>query len=223
MRLPKTAHTSQPWRVHEFTRDFELEDVWQLPTPGGRDDLARLVQQVARPDEDGDEFPAVFRALFALRWKLGELFGWDTPDSGVGARVRSLRERLPTDLLEGPRGPDLRAVPGRAEVDGPPVFTSVYQTRDGWVAELSNKTVHSLMHLGWVPDDSGGGYHAQMAVLVKPNGWLGRAYMAAIKPFRYALVYPMLLRSIGRQWQLQTAAWRHSPGSPMPDPVRTAR
>jgi hypothetical protein len=40
-----------------------------------------------------------------------------------------------------------------------------------------------------------------MAVLVKPNGWLGKAYMAAIKPFRYALVYPMLLRSIGRQWQ----------------------
>jgi hypothetical protein len=39
------------------------------------------------------------------------------------------------------------------------------------------------MHVGWVPDESGG-YHAQMAVLVKPNGPLGTAYMAAIKPFR---------------------------------------
>jgi hypothetical protein len=29
--------------------------------------------------------------------------------------------------------------------------------------------------------------------------------MAAIKPFRYALVYPMLLRSIGRQWQQPAA------------------
>jgi Protein of unknown function (DUF2867) len=201
MRLPKCAHTSRPWRVHEVTKDFELEDVWKLPTPGGPDDLARLVQQFTSPDEGDDELPVLLRALFALRWKLGKLFGWDEPGSGVGKGVHSLRERLPADLLEAPRGPDLRAVPGRAEVEGPPVFSSVYQTHDEWLAELSNKTVHALMHIGWVPDDSGGGYHAQMAVLVKPNGRFGKAYMAAIKPFRYALVYPLLLRSIGRGWR----------------------
>ena len=44
MRLPNTTHTARPWRVHEFTKDFEVEDVWELPTPGGPDDLARLVQ-----------------------------------------------------------------------------------------------------------------------------------------------------------------------------------
>ena len=148
---------------------------------------------------------SLVRALFALRWKLGKLFGWDRPGSGVGQRVRSLRERLPADLLEAPRGPDLRAVPGRAAADGPPIFSSVYQTHDEWVAELSNQTVHAVLHLGWVLDDSGGGYHAQMAVLVKPNGWVGRAYMGAIKPFRYAVVYPLLLRSIGRHWQTQAA------------------
>ena len=27
MRLPDTAHTAQPWRIHELTQDFELEDV----------------------------------------------------------------------------------------------------------------------------------------------------------------------------------------------------
>jgi Protein of unknown function (DUF2867) len=205
VRLPKTAHTSRPWRVHELTQDFELEDVWELPTPGGPDDLARLVQQFASRDEGDNQLPVVLRALFALRWKLGKLFGWDKPGSGVGERVHSLRERLPADLLEAPPGPDLRAVPGRDEVDGPPVFSSVYQTHDEWVAELSNKTVHALMHIGWVPDDSGDGYHAQMAVLVKPNGRFGKAYMAAIKPFRYAFVYPLLLRSIGRRWQLQAA------------------
>jgi hypothetical protein len=85
------------------------------------------------------------------------------------------------------------------------VFSSVYQTHDEWVAEMSNKTVHAVMHIGWVPDDSGSGYHAQMAVLVKPNGRRGRAYMAAIKPFRHAFVYPLLLRSIGRRWRLDTA------------------
>jgi hypothetical protein len=204
MKLPKTAHTSRPWRVHEITKDFELEDVWRLPIPGGPDDLARLVECFT--NEDSSELPVVLRALFALRWKLGKLFGWDEPGSGVGERVRSLRERLPADLLAAPRGPDLRAVPGREAADGPPIFSSVYQTHDEWAAEFSNKTVHSVLHLGWVPDDSGNGYHAQMAVLVKPNGRLGKAYMAAIRPFRHALVYPLLLRSIGREWQTQPVA-----------------
>jgi hypothetical protein len=204
MRLPTSAHTSRPWRVHEITKDFEVEDVWELPTPGGPDVLARLVQWFTSPGDGVMQI--VLRALFALRWKLGGLFGWDRPGSGVGERVHSLRARLPADLLEAPRGPDVRAVPGRTDVDGSAVFSSVYQTHDEWAAELSNKTVHAVMHIGWVPDDSGSGYHAQMAVLVKPNGRFGRAYMAAIRPFRYALVYPLLLRAIGRSWQTRARA-----------------
>ena len=140
------------------------------------------------------------RALFALRWKLGELFGWDGAGAGVGDRVFSFRERLPADLLAGPRGPDLYGGPGREAQDAQPMFRSVYMTHDEWVAETANRTVHALMHIGWVPDGSGG-HRGQMAVLVKPNGVLGKAYMAAIKPFRHALVYPALLRSIGRRWR----------------------
>ena len=161
------------------------------------------MEQFTSRDEGGEQ-PLALRALFAIRWKLGQLFGWDEPGSGVGQRVPSLRERLPPDLLEAPRGPDLRRVPGRGNEDGPPIFTSVYQTHDEWVAELSNKTVHGVLHVGWVPDDSGPGYHGQLAVLVKPNGRFGTAYMAAIKPFRHAIVYPLLLRSIGRRWRMQT-------------------
>ena len=41
----------------------------------------------------------------------------------------------------------MHAVPGRTQADGPPVFVSVYQTHDEWVTELTNRTVHSLMHL----------------------------------------------------------------------------
>ena len=33
--LPSSAHYAQPWRVHEITRDFRLEDVWALPAEGG--------------------------------------------------------------------------------------------------------------------------------------------------------------------------------------------
>jgi Protein of unknown function (DUF2867) len=104
MRLPNAEYTGRPWRVHEFTDDFDVEDVWELPTPGGPDDLPRLVQWFTGDDNGDDEFPVVLRALFALRWKVGKLFGWDRPDSNVGERVRSVRERLPADLLEGPRG-----------------------------------------------------------------------------------------------------------------------
>jgi hypothetical protein len=37
--------------------------------------------------------------------------------------------------------------------------------------------------------------------LVKRNGLLGAAYMAAIAPFRHTIVYPQLTRAIGRDWQ----------------------
>ena len=40
-----------------------------------------------------------------------------------------------------------------------------------------------------------------MAVLVKPNGLCGTAYMAAIAPFRHLIVYPTILREGERRWQ----------------------
>ena len=188
MRLPNTAHTSRPWRIHELTPDFRVEDVWALPTPGGPDELDRLVRQFA----SGHDMSGIGRMLFAIRWKLGALLGWDKPSSGIGARVETLRNRLPIDLRDAPRGPDF----------GP--FSSVYQLDDEWAAELANSTVHGVMHIGWVPDDAGG-YRGQMAVLVKPNGRFGAVYMAAIAPFRYLLVYPALMRTIGRQWRSRTS------------------
>jgi hypothetical protein len=190
MRLATDAHTARPWRIHEVAGDFTVEDVWALPTPGGPDDLDRLVRQLAGGDRTGTPVPgAIPPLLFTLRWRLGALLGWDGLGSGVGGRVPSLRDRLPGDLRAGPRGPDLRAVP----------FTAIYQTHDEWAAEWANRTVHTVMHLGWVPDPAGG-HRGQMAVLVKPNGRFGAAYMTAIRPLRYLGVYPALLRMIGRGW-----------------------
>jgi hypothetical protein len=191
-RLRDSAHTDRPWRIHQIANDFDLEDVWALPTPGGPDDLDRLVRQFAS-DDDEEISGFVIRTLLAARWKLGELFGWDRSSAGIDQRVRSLRERLPDDLRHGPRGPDLRVGP----------FTSVYQTKDEWVAEIANRTVHALMHIGWVPDGPDR-YRGQMAVLVRPNGRLGTAYMAGIRPIRHALVYPRLIDSIGHQWSRTT-------------------
>ncbi|MDQ0375207.1 DUF2867 domain-containing protein [Cellulomonas humilata] len=189
MRLADTEFTSRPWRVHDVAPDFALEDVWELPTPGGPDDLDRLVHAFAGGDGSAVR-GGIVGFLFAARWKLGELFGWDAPGKGVGDRVHSLRERLPSDLADGPRGPDVASLP----------FTSVFQTHDEWVAELANGTVHALMHIGWVPDEAGV-YRAQMSALVRPNGWGGRLYMALIAPLRRTIVYPRMLRAIGRRWQ----------------------
>jgi uncharacterized protein DUF2867 len=63
--------------------------------------------------------------------------------------------------------------------------------------------MHGVVHLGWVPDQTGG-YRGQMAVLVKPNGPLGTGYMAAIRPFRHLIVYPAMMRAIGRAWRAGT-------------------
>src|SRR5215204_3072306 len=110
MRLPNTAYTSRPWRIHELTRDFRLEDVWALPTPGGPDDFPQLVRMFARFDPSRSP-AAPARVLFALRWKIGELLGWDDPQTGIGSRVPTLRDRLPADLRDGPAGPDFEGAP----------------------------------------------------------------------------------------------------------------
>jgi hypothetical protein len=189
MRLPNTEHTSRPWRIHELTPDFRIEDVWALPTPGGPDDFPRLAQLAASLDPSRSSSGAA-RALFAIRWKVGGLLGWDDPDAGVGSRVPTLRDRLPADLRNGPPAPSFDALP----------FTPLYLLDDEWAAEIANRTVHGVMHLGWVPDGSGG-YRGQMAVLVKPNGRLGTAYMAAITPFRHLIVYPALMRDMRKLWE----------------------
>jgi hypothetical protein len=188
MRLAHTAHTSQPWRIHTIAGDFRIEDVWALPTAGGPDDFPRLVQLAVALDP-GDSASWAVRSLFALRWKIGGLLGWDGPDDGLGTRVPSLRDRLPDDLRDTVAGTEFAALP----------FQPLYRTDSEFAAEIANRTMHGVLHLGWVPHESG--YRGQMAVLVKRNGLLGTAYMAAIAPFRHRIVYPPAIRELGRAWR----------------------
>lgn len=184
-RLPNSAHTSHPWRIHEIARDFRLEDVWALPVHGEKGDFPALVHRFAAGDPS--QGPWLARVLWAIRWKAGELFGWDGAEAGLGERVPSLRRRLPADLLEA-AGPEFETLP----------FTSLYLIEDEFAAEIANRTMHGVMHLGYAAEDTGG-YHLQMAVLVKPNGLLGIAYMVAIRPFRHVIVYPAMMRQIERE------------------------
>jgi hypothetical protein len=65
--------------------------------------------------------------------------------------------------------------------------------------------MQGVLHVGWVPDGAGG-HRGQMAILVKPNGILGEAYMAAIRPFRHLIVYPAMLRQIESRWNRREPA-----------------
>jgi hypothetical protein len=188
MRLPNSAHTSRPWRIHELTRDFRVEDVWELPGSGGADDFPRLVRVIASLDPSQGS-SRLARALWEIRWKLGALLGLDRPDAGLGSRVPTLRDRLPADLRETGSGPDFDSLP----------LSPLYLLEDEFAAEVANRTMHGVMHIGRIPDEAGG-FHAQMAVLVKPNGFLGNAYMAAIRPFRHLIVYPAVMRDGARAW-----------------------
>ena len=191
--LDKSEHTSRPWRIHDLTKDFRVLDVWALPTPGGPDDFAQLVKLWSTFDP-GRSSPIV-RGLFAARWTIGRLLGLDKPQTGLGSRVPTLRDRLPADL---------RGDPTELRTDGYP-FVPLYVTADEFAAEIANQTVHGVMHVGWVAD-AAGGYRGQMAVLVKPNGAFGIGYLMAIAPFRHLIVYPLMLRDIAHAWDERPSA-----------------
>jgi Protein of unknown function (DUF2867) len=191
--LDKTQHSSRPWRIQQIAKDFRLLDVWALPTPGGPDEFGELVRLMATFDPG--ETSHVVRALFAIRWAIGRAFGLDRQETGLGTRVRSLRDRLPADLADTPSDFDAH------------LFAPLYVTDDEFALEIANQTVHGVTHVGWVPDGTGG-YCGQMAVLVKPNGALGVAYLAAIAPFRHLVVYPLMMRGIGRAWRQPAAGAR---------------
>ncbi|WP_330238672.1 DUF2867 domain-containing protein [Streptomyces sp. NBC_00525] len=191
-RLPNDAHAALPWRIHALTRDFEVEDLWTIRTPGaGADDFpAALTAMRARRRS-----PLPVRALFAVRRKLGALFGWDGPGAGAGGRGRAVLDRLPDDLRATTPGPGAGLGP----------LTPVYVLDDECALELANRTVHAVMHLGWTPAAQGG-HELRMAVLVRPNGLLGRLYLAAITPFRRLLVLPAFIRQREDAWQERRVA-----------------
>ena len=190
-RLETSQHADLPWRIGEVAPDFELIDAWALPAEGTLEEFSDLCEIFGKIDPTGDGGSRLSRALFALRGWLGRLFAWDEETNILpipGCEEASLRERLPSDLE-----------PDTDETAGDAPFRPVYRTEDEWALELSNSTVHAILHLGWV-SQGGGRYRGQMGVYVKPRGRFGPLYMRAIAPFRHLIVYPALLRRIGRSW-----------------------
>ena len=192
MRLPTAEHEAHHWVIAQIAPDFELIDAWALPAEGGRDGFDALLKIMASLDGANAE-SGITRALFRVRYQLGAWFGWDDAARRLpipGCTETTLSQRLPADLLVSAAGLDL----------SPASFTPLYRTRDEWAAEMSNGTVHAVLHLAWVEQDADQ-HRGQMGVYVKPRGRLGATYMALIRPFRHLIVYPALMRQIGRAWE----------------------
>jgi hypothetical protein len=195
MRLPLQAHESRPWRIRELAPDFIVEDVWALPVHGLAEDFPALLELMFSLDPASASRPA--RLLWSVRDLLGRWFGLgriSAPAESTalpipGAIETSLADRMPDDLR------DTVADLGSGRLP----FKPLYRTHNEYATEISNRTMHGVMHLAWV-DQGDGTYQGQMAVYVKPRGRFGKGYMAFIKPFRYLIVYPALMRQIERAW-----------------------
>jgi hypothetical protein len=196
MRLPNSAHEAHPWVIGEIAPDFKLLDVWALPVQGGRDEFDSFLQSMTSFDPTNST-SAVSRWLFWVRLRLGALFGWDETAKErpiPGCVETTLRARLPDDLRSSVKSPLIGDAMQRVAGG----FIPLYRTEEEFAAELSNGTVHGVLHLAWV-DQGGGRYRAQMGVYVKPRGWRGEMYMMLIQPFRHLIVYPALMRQM-RTW-----------------------
>jgi hypothetical protein len=203
MRLPNSVHESRPWRIREIASDFTLEDVWALPVHGGAEDFQALLDEMVSFHPMSAASVST-RVLWGLRDRLGRWFGLGRISTAAGAESKlpipgtsetSLSGRLPADLRDTTEGLSFGSLP----------FVPLYRTDVEFAAELSNQTVHGVMHLAWV-DQGDGRHQGQMAVYVKPRGRLGKGYMALIKPFRYWIVYPALMQEVERAWKARVPA-----------------
>ena len=201
MRISNAAHEARPWRIREIAPDFKVEDVWALPVHGGAEDFQTLLEiMVSLDPANSESLPT--RILWCARDRLGAWFDLGRVSAPIddgradaggqlpipGTTETSLIDRLPEDLSN------------TADLifDSTP-FAPLYRTDDEYAAELSNRTMHAVLHLTWV-DQGEGRYRGQMAVYVKPRGSLGKGYVALVKPFRRWIIYPALMRQIERAW-----------------------
>jgi hypothetical protein len=194
MSMIDAADRAQPWRVDTLARDFRLEDRWTFDLGG-------------RPAQDVGELLPVFWGIFRrlddswlakTRLRIGRALGWDEHDFTLpipGCTETTLSARLGDE----DRRRNLAADDAPSPVPSPLVKT-VYVFHDEALYEISNDTIHALLHIAV------SGASATLSVYVKWRGLYSRLYMAAIWPARHLVLYPALVRKL-------EAAWRRAPAT----------
>ena len=191
MRINKEEHLKQAWRVHSLLPDLRIEDVWSLPVEMEKDQPIGELYTVFVEALERTATKGVAGWLFKLRFFLGRIFGWEDEEKAQASLpAGSIRERYAKA-----EGFSYHEVDWKSYGD----FVPVYDLGEEMLAEIENETVLAAAHFAKVPK-ANGKYEAQMTVYVKPKGLLGACYMQLIKPFRLYIVYPAMLKLVGRCW-----------------------
>lgn len=188
MNPVEAAHRERPWRVHAIAHDFHLEDLWTF-------DLRN------RTPKDVRDFLGCFWGVMGdlsgnwlarARVRIGRLLGWDDHDLTLpipGCTETSVSARLADD----DRKRNLTASDAPSPLSTPKINT-IYIFADEALYELSNDTIHALLHVALTEAS------ATLAVYVKSRGVFSRLYMAGIWPARHLILYPALIRKIEEAW-----------------------
>ncbi len=191
MRVAREEFRSLGLEVHGILNDVPLHDVWAIDLPGGGD--GRTISDV-RSLIAGENLRAVnpaVRVLFALRSRVGQLFGWDSDIQTIHQyQDTSYIHRLSGDVKR-------RSILAPGSPDGR--FHLLYVLERESLAEFRNATVHAL--LASALTETLIGYRLYWGVYVQPVSRLTPLYMALIDPFRRFIVYPAILGRIQRAWE----------------------
>jgi hypothetical protein len=203
MRTPGSDRATQRYRIDDIAKDFHLEGMWEMPITGTEcqfhEFMTLLRQASGRPitATPSKNESRLANWLFAFRTRLGRVFRWDRQFNELpipGCTEKSLRDRIPPS--------------DRADLypqsSSPFPLRPVYQDQREAALELSNRTVHVVLHYAWVP--KGALFRAHMAMYTKTRGWFGRLYLAVTAPVRKYIVYPLIMKQLERQWRTRQSA-----------------
>lgn len=206
MRIPNKKHYDYAWLVHELAHDFRLEDFWEFPIEAApqKHSLYLFRKEALKPVMDNIMEAGVAGTLFRFRGWLGEIFEWDATRNQEpipNCSETSIKARFHQENLQQHQASLDLSQKNKDYTQ----FQTVYALENETLQEISNKTVHALLHLAWVPKTETT-YTVQMAVYVKVRGRLGQLYMEAIKPFRWWIVYPTIMKLVGQAWESYVAS-----------------
>ena len=186
MQITREAFERLPLRVHAFLAGVPLHDVWAVDLPRTRGGIT-LAEFLRRAGSLFRRPPHAVRALLSVRFFVGDLFGWDRATPG------SVSESFAQRLTDEDRA---RSLVPAGTPDG--LFRIVYRFENEQLDELINRTAHAGALSALV--EAAADYRFYFAVYVREVSPFTPLYMAAIDPFRKAIVYPWLLRSVSAQW-----------------------
>ncbi len=201
MMISKQNHFARSWKVDKFAGDFTLWDVWEFPIAANNSKTENFQSFYGifwEAIEKMSTSTTLAGFLFILRGCLSKILPLDRNINTLpipGCREITVKSRLNAqDLKKNKETESFR------DDHSDNVFSAVYLFKNESLHELSNDTVHALLHLGWIKKEENY-YTATLAVYVKPRGILGELYLKLIEPFRHLFVYPAMMKIMKKEWQ----------------------